>query len=1274
VYSARGLAVLAAGIALAAGLPLAAEQGTPPPATPQTPAAAARPCRVRGVISSGEMTLAGVAITAKAGEKVVALTSTDIDGSFTVPFAPGTYKLRIELTGFLPVEKEVTVGQPPCELTNDVSMKLLSRASASEVEAVQAQTPAAPPPAAANPATPAQTAAAGTNAAAGGGRGQNAGQGPGRGGRGAPPQRFQTLSVTGTTAAAAAGGDAVLDVTPTGGRGGSDDPAARLLPAGFSLDAPLESVAVNGTMVAIDRNLMEERMQALGRGEFGLAEGQFGGPGGIGGAGAFAALGGEGGRGGQGGDLGGGGRGGGGAVPGLGGRLGGANRLQVSATYGLGSSALDSAPYALRPNQAQSKREYLNQNYSTTLGGPVVIPGIYNGASRTTFNFSYTGSRNGGVFDQYATVPTAELRAGNFSSIATPIINPATGQPFDNNQVPISSAAAALLNYIPEPTLDGTTRNFRRTSPTMSTSDSYSVRFTHSFTQPPAGRGGAGGRGGAAGGGRGGAAPTNTATNNANARGGGAANAAPANQPATTGQPASASGTSTGSTTTPPNTGTAGSTPPAAGTNPPANTAANQPAGAPGQAGGRAGGAAGGRGGANQQGRGAVRPPNLNVTMNATINYRRNEGDRLSVFPLLDGATRGSTVGIQNTVNVRYGRSMHNFSTSYNQTNSRTSSPFAFSTDIAGQAGILGVSTDPLDWGVPNITFSGSGFSALRDTAPSARQDKSFQFSYGWTRPAGRHNWRTGGSYNQQWNDTQSNSNSRGSFTFTGLYTANGVATTRGAYQDFADFLIGLPQQATRSYSINVNNIVNPVLIRGRNFSMYLQDDFRWKARWTVNYGVTYNVIFPFTEANGHMVNLDVAPDFSAVVPVESGQVGPYSGAFPSGLVNTDWNNLSPSVGVAWRNSNRSVIRFGYGLSYNSGTYSGIARNLYQQPPFFLTGTSLGTLATPLSINNAFVGIQPSDILNTFAIDPAYQLGLVHQWSADYGRDLFRSWATGVTYFGTLGRNLDMLRSPNRGPTGLRIDGVDPFTFQSSEGSSHANGVAFRLQKRQTHGVAGSVTYTLAHSLDNTTATGGGATVAQDDQNLDAEWARSNFDQRHSVSGNISVQLPWGPNRKWLNNGGLMAGVFGSWSMSTNITWNSGSPLTIRCGQCASDVARGTGGTLRADYNGQPIYLTDPTIDRYFNTDAFASPLVGTFGNSQRNFVTGPGSHQMNANFTRDVRLGGNRTMSITVNASNLLNTINYGGLDTNVNSPTFGQINSARGMRTIRLNMRFRF
>ena len=67
---------------------------------------------------------------------------------------------------------------------------------------------------------------------------------------------------------------------------------------------------------------------------------------------------------------------------------------------------------------------------------------------------------------------------------------------------------------------------------------------------------------------------------------------------------------------------------------------------------------------------------------------------------------------------------------------------------------------------------------------------------------------------------------------------------------------------------------------------------------------------------------------------------------------------------------------------------------------------------------------------------------------------------------------------------GCASAGVQSFTWQSSDGSSHANGVSVRLQKRQTKGVAGTLIYTLSKSMDNTTATGGNATVAQDDQNL----------------------------------------------------------------------------------------------------------------------------------------------------------------------------------------------
>jgi hypothetical protein len=422
------------------------------------------------------------------------------------------------------------------------------------------------------------------------------------------------------------------------------------------------------------------------------------------------------------------------------------------------------------------------------------------------------------------------------------------------------------------------------------------------------------------------------------------------------------------------------------------------------------------------------------------------------------------------------------------------------------------------------------------------------------------------------------------------------------------------------------------------------------------------------------MVNLDANEDFTAVAPVLSGEVGLYTGAFPIGLVLPDSNNIAPRIGVAWRATNRSVVRLGYGLTYNSGTYSNIARQLYQQPPFFLTGTSIGSLNSPLSMLDAFGNITPSTVTNNYGIDKNYVAGLIHQWSLDYSRDLSRMWAMGATYVGTRGANLDILRAPNRGPDGLRIEDVQAFTWQSSEGSSYANALSLRLQKRQSRGVSGSVSYTLGKSRDNTTATGGGATVAQDDQNLEAEWALSNFDRRHQLTGSASVELPWGTNRPYLNNGGWLAALAGDWSVSANLSFNSGTPLTVRCGSCASDVARGIGGTLRADYTGAPLEVDEPTIDQWFNTSAFSLPDPGRFGSSSRNLIVGPGSKQLNATFSRDLRLGGNRGITIQLNATNLLNTVNYGGVDTNVNSSTFGQITSVRGMRTMRLNLRLRF
>jgi hypothetical protein len=237
------------------------------------------------------------------------------------------------------------------------------------------------------------------------------------------------------------------------------------------------------------------------------------------------------------------------------------------------------------------------------------------------------------------------------------------------------------------------------------------------------------------------------------------------------------------------------------------------------------------------------------------------------------------------------------------------------------------------------------------------------------------------------------------------------------------------------------------------------------------------------------------------------------------------------------------------------------------------------------------------------------------------------------------------------------------------------NAANFQLIRRLAHGVAGSASYALAKSMDNTPSLGSGESlVAQDPTNLAAEWARSNFDRRHVLTGNILVELPFGSDRRWLSNGGLLAGVVGGWTTTLSFTGQSGLPLTARVCGAVFDIAQGTNCALRADLTGVPISSADPGITRVFNTRAFAVPTAGTFGNSVRNAITGPATHQLNASLVRDIRLRGTRALTLRVNANNVLNTVQWATIDTNLNSPTFGQVLSVRPMRTITVDARFRF
>jgi hypothetical protein len=238
--------------------------------------------------------------------------------------------------------------------------------------------------------------------------------------------------------------------------------------------------------------------------------------------------------------------------------------------------------------------------------------------------------------DQFLTVPTDAMRNGDFSGSTIQLVDPKTGLPFANNQIPkgaMDPSALALLQYIPTANVPGVAvSNFRNSATTLSTSNSLSVRFNENLTPnlPTPGQG----RGGAAGG-----------------RGGGG--------------------------------------------------------------GGRGGGGAGGAGGRGGRG--------LTINLSAQLQYRGNSGEQFNVVPGLGGNTTGSSLTAPISLTVAKGRVNNSFQVNFARTRNSVTNPFSNTTDVGDQAGIdYPTAQDPLNWGVPNLTFSNFG---IRLGAANLRTD-----------------------------------------------------------------------------------------------------------------------------------------------------------------------------------------------------------------------------------------------------------------------------------------------------------------------------------------------------------------------------------------------------------------------------------------------------------------------------------------------------------------------------------------------------------------------
>ncbi|HLH05940.1 MAG TPA: TonB-dependent receptor [Terriglobales bacterium] len=669
---------------------------------------------------------------------------------------------------------------------------------------------------------------------------------------------------------------------------------------------------------------------------------------------------------------------------------------------------------------------------------------------------------------------------------------------------------------------------------------------------------------------------------------------------------------------------------------------------------------------------GMRRGPWGRTNVNFGLNYTNSNADQLTPFPGIGGNSKTKGLNANAGYTYAHGKITNNFRINFNRSHIDVANFFAGVNNVSGNLGIGGISQNPLDWGLPNLSFS--NYNSLNDVAPKAQHDNTLQFMDTVMRRHGGHNLRFGGDFRRMWDTLVSNSNPRGSFVFTGAYTAekaNGVPV-QGTGYDFADFLLGYAQQSSIQYSAHQN-----YRFAANGWDLFAMDDWHVRGNLTINAGLRYEFVAPFSEFNNQLVNLDAAPGFTAVAPVLPGQLGPYTGIlYPSGLIEPDRNNWAPRVGVAWKPFSKTVVRAGYGINYNLSQYRSIVQNLAFQPPFSVTQTNVASASQILTLENGFPTPTSTTITNNYGIDPNYRLGYVQMWNLNIQREIGWNTVANIGYTGTKGTGLDMWRAPNRGANGLLIPGVQAFLWETSQGMSNMNAGQLRVRKRLSSGFSVGGTYTFSKSIDNASSIGGTAVVvAQNDLDLAAERGLSSFDQRQRFTGDYTVDLPFGEGRKWLASPGPLNRIFGDWEWSGTFTIASGFPYSARVLGNFSDVARGTNGTLRADLvPGQAISIPNPTINEWFNTGAFVVPPAGQFGNSGRNIIIGPGTHQFNMSLSKDFPIREMMGFEVRSDMTNIFNTPQFTAIDTTVNSPTFGHVISVGNMRTITFSTRFRF
>ena len=601
------------------------------------------------------------------------------------------------------------------------------------------------------------------------------------------------------------------------------------------------------------------------------------------------------------------------------------------------------------------------------------------------------------------------------------------------------------------------------------------------------------------------------------------------------------------------------------------------------------------------------------------------------------------------------------------------------------------------------------GYASVGDpiTGPRNTYQNTFDLSGSLSEIFGRHQFKFGGGYRRDQINGLQGIATNGFFVFAGIPSQAGFLYNDG----FANYLSANPVVFLQGGGDFGREI------RDRAFNAFVQDDYKVTSRLTLNLGLRYELPLPATE-NKNRVNLFVPGAQSKVIPnAPPGLLYPGDPGVPAGLIAAEKTAFAPRVGFSWdpRGDAKTVVSAAYGIFYEP-YYTGQGGPL-QDPisaPPYLKTQQLGwhpgfSLANPYPGPNPF-GVPFPEPMTLLVVSRNLRLPYAQDWNLNIQRSLGDDFLFQIGYVGTAGLKLPRLIEGNPAafiPGASNENNVNQRRLYSGctpaqpnnciyssvgeiAGLSHSNYNALQtsLRKQFAHGLSFLAAYTWSHSIDDVSsfnitgsasqAVAGENDLAQNPFNLAAERGPSMFDSRNRFVLSYEWNVPFlQHSTQWYGR------VLGDWQLNGIFTAMSGTPFTVFD---SNDVSlQGQAPEISGFSSNRPNVIGNPnsgprTAAEWFNVGAFQQlqpdpqGQVQVFGNEGRNAVVGPGYVNWDFSALKNIRLTESKQLQFRGELFNVLNHTNYRLPVSDIESATFGEIQSDVAPRVIQVALKFLF